>query len=208
MEKERADRRRAQRRRARLKLRFWNDQLDLVGYTSDVSSTGLFIETRKRVDAETRVHLEVYFKGRSFFAEGVVVRVLRLQMGAETVIKSGLGVRLLSLSEAVRTALAEQQSGDRILILDVQTLADVQALVNRDIKRGGLFVPTPNPPGRDARVIVQISLPVPYESIETHGIVVHVGAQPTGAGVQLTEPDQLRAKLLTILAHAAAPPTP
>ncbi len=43
--KDGADRRRSRRARHRLKLRFWGDSCEGVGFTHDLSVTGMLIET-------------------------------------------------------------------------------------------------------------------------------------------------------------------
>jgi len=95
-----AERRTNKRRRSKIKLRFWNANVDKVAYATDVSSQGLFIETRQALPIGTRVHIELLFSGNSFFAEGMVTHSTPAE-GLKARQKAGLGVRLLTLGDAL-----------------------------------------------------------------------------------------------------------
>ena len=95
------DRRRASRRSGRIKVRFWNDRTDRVGYTTDLSPTGLFLETRHALPPGSRLHLELFLPGRSFFVEAEVLRCVEAGPARKSVTKAGLALRVLDLAEAL-----------------------------------------------------------------------------------------------------------
>lgn len=193
-----SDRRRATRRRVRLRVRFWNDEIEGTGFTSTVSRADLFVETPKTLEPGTRLHLEIGMKSGPFFAEGVVARVLRASRTVQPVVKPGVGLRLVGLLEELRDAAgggAEEQ-----LVMDLTDPAALAAVYVRDIERGGLFVPTSRSPERDTTVSVRLDLPAPHAPVEVKGVVIQeMGAPSPGVGLQLVDVDELRAKLAELI---------
>ena len=198
MSKKSKERRRSERRRYRVSVKFWNDEFEASGFTADISNRGMFIETSKKLDLDTRVHLELKLKTGPFYAEAVVARVLKTPTTAQPVVKAGLGLRLMDLIEAIRQ-VAEEEEPDQGLEVDLSDLAKLATVYVRDIKRGGLFVPAEKPLERDTTVTVRLLLPAPHEPIEVRGVVIHVMDNPPGVGINLLEVDQIRGRLVSII---------
>lgn len=193
----RKDRRGSARRRCRVRVRFWNDELEGSGFTCDISNRGMFIETPVKLAKGTRLHFELKLETGEFLIEGVVARVLKAHRSAQPVIKPGVGVRFLDLTEAIRKV--GQELPPDTLELDLRDLAQLATVYVRDIKRGGLFVPTEKPPAVDSTITIRLQLPEPHDFIDARGIVIHVMEEPSGVGVNLLEVDQVRGKLVAII---------
>ena len=100
MAAKRKERRGSERRRCRVRIKFWNDEIEATGFTADISSRGLFVETSKTLSVGTRLHLELELETGSFSAEAVVARALNAPRTAQPVVQAGLGLRLLGITEA------------------------------------------------------------------------------------------------------------
>jgi Tfp pilus assembly protein PilZ len=193
----RKDRRGSARRRCRVRVRFWNNELEGSGFTRDISNRGMFIETPMKLAKGTRLHFELQLETGEFLIEGVVARVLKAHPNAQPVIKPGVGVRFLDLTVAIRKV--GQELPPDTLELDLRDLATLATVYVRDIKRGGLFVPTEKPPALDSTITIRLQLPEPHDFIDARGIVIHVMEKPSGVGVNLLEVDQVRGKLVAII---------
>ncbi len=66
MDADRKERRRGSRKGARLRVRMWNDEIDVTGLTKDISVSGIFVETRVSVPLRSRVHLELTLESGLF----------------------------------------------------------------------------------------------------------------------------------------------
>ena len=202
--KDGADRRRSRRARHRLKLRFWGDSCEGVGFTHDLSVTGMLIETTSAIPIGERLHLEIDLpEERTYFAEVAVVRKKVIPHQARSMYKPGLGVRLIGLIEAIRDAtsptLATSETDRRILQVDLRERAALQEVYDRDVKHGALQVTTPHLPEADDVVSVTLHLPEPHGSIEVVGIVVSQVPELPGFGMMIEDIDLVRARLLEIL---------
>lgn len=191
------ERRQGVRKRARLRVRFWNEEIEGSGFTADISTGGLFLETGKKLTPRTRLHLEIELKSGSFYCEGVVARVLKASREVRPVIKPGVGIRFVGLLEAFHQLTAGPATNE--LEMDLRDPAKLATVYVRDIKRGGLYIPTDDPPAVDTTVTVRLVLPDPHPSIDARGVVIHVMSEPSGIGIQLLDIDDLRAQLGPII---------
>ena len=194
----REDRRKSTRRRHRVRVRFWNDEIEGTGFTGDISNSGMYIETDAKLDKGTRLHFELKLETGAFFAEGVVARTFKVPRTVRPVMKPGVGVRFMDPTEAIRKVSNETPPHDG-LELDLTDLAKLATVYVRDIKRGGLFIPAEKPPEVDSTLTVRLLLPEPHGFIEVRGVVIHVMEDPSGAAINLLEVDQVRGKLAAII---------
>jgi len=98
-------RRRSVRRPRRVQVQFWKrgEPAAYVGYTTNISMTGMFVATNSPVAQGTRVRVEVMDRDRGFMVEGVVAHARRVQGDLARVLgHSGMGVRFLSVEDLVR----------------------------------------------------------------------------------------------------------
>lgn len=218
------DRRKAKRHRHRVKVRFWWGEFEGTGFTRDVSSTGMLIETNKQLEIGSRLHVEMSLQDESFFCEVVVARLKKYPRAARAMFHQGFGVRLVGLNETVKEIQRESESTDtqmtqdtRVLTLalpklpvgdtrqhipmevDLSTPEELEEVYNRDIKHGGLMVRTTELPEIYSEVTVPVHLPPPNGTIECHGQVVKVFEDPEGIAVRLSEVDAVRARLIEII---------
>ncbi|MBW2280791.1 MAG: PilZ domain-containing protein [Deltaproteobacteria bacterium] len=204
-EKSAPDRRRSKRVKHRLKLRFWDEDINGRGFTHDISVTGLLIETTSAVPIGARLHIEVELpEERRYLTEVSVVRKKVIPREAHSVFKPALGVRLVGLREAIRDAgsAAQTQDGatdDGTLRIDLSGRAALQEVYDRDIKHGALRVSTPHIPAADEVVSVTVVLPEPNAAIEVVGTVVSRLPELPGFGMLVEDCDMIRARMLEIL---------
>jgi hypothetical protein len=99
-----ASRRRAVRRPRRVQVHFWKqgDPAAYLGYTTNISLTGMFIATNSPVPSGSRIRVEVMDRDRGFTVEGLVAHARKMQPEMARLNQSGMGVRFLSVEELVR----------------------------------------------------------------------------------------------------------
>ena len=181
-------------------MRFWNDELEGRGFTTNVSNKGLLIETSKTLRLGQRFHLEIILSDTSFYAEAVVVRRKVYPPHARSMFKPIVGLRFVGIREVVKSissvAAAATDGGLRVDLTDPARLAEVY---ERDIKYGALLVSTREEPELDSEVVVPLILPPPHGQIECRGTVVKLSQDPPGIALRLTEVDQVRGRLIEII---------
>ncbi len=194
------DRRRSQRHRRRLDVRFWNDRMEGRGFTTNVSNKGMLIETSKTLQRGERFHLEIRLPEASFFAEGVIVRRKAYPPHARSMYKPCVAVRFVGLREVIRSITAGQPAPDEgLLKVDLSEPAKLAQVYERDIRYGGLLVHAEERPELDSEVVVRVVLPAPHGQIECRGIVVKLTDDPPMVALRLTEVDQVRGRMIEII---------
>jgi len=83
------ERRRMSRRRISLKVRFSNEEFEARGFSENLSTSGMFVETKLSLPPGTRLHVEIELDGKPFFCECSVVRCVRADPNVAPVIKGG-----------------------------------------------------------------------------------------------------------------------
>jgi hypothetical protein len=200
------DRRRSKRYRRRFKVRIWWEDLESIAFTGDVSATGAMLETNLPLELGTRLHLEVDLNGQPHFAECVVTRKRTYPRQARGMFKPGVGVRFVSLMEAVR-GLSEEQEAPAAeaqpvsipMEVDLREPEKLQEAYDQDLKHGGLRVLTTEIPEFDSVVTVPVWLPEPHGRIDCEGTVVKTFEDPPGFALRLSDVDQVRLRVLEIL---------
>ncbi|HEX4965187.1 MAG TPA: PilZ domain-containing protein [Thermoanaerobaculia bacterium] len=97
-------RRRAVRRPRRVQVNFWRrgEPATYVGYTTNISMTGMFVATNSPMAGGTRIRIEVVDRDRGFMIEGVVAHARKIRGEMARISQSGMGVRFLSVEELMR----------------------------------------------------------------------------------------------------------
>ena len=91
------EKRKNRRHAKRLRVRFGEADFTQQGFSSDVSATGMFVQTLSIPKLGTRLHIEVTFDGEQrLFFEGVVARQKIVAAELRHVLKGGFGVRFLA----------------------------------------------------------------------------------------------------------------
>ena len=96
--------RRAVRRPRRVQVHFWRqgDPAPYIGYTANISLTGMFIVTNSPLSSGSRIRVEVVDRERGFMVEGVVAHARKMAPALARLNQSGMGVRFLAVDELVR----------------------------------------------------------------------------------------------------------
>jgi len=97
-------RRRAVRRPRRVQVQFWKRGEPHVypGYTTNISTTGMFLATNSPQPPGTRLRIEVLEGDRGFMLEGVVAHARKIRGDMMRMSQPGMGVRFLAVEDLVR----------------------------------------------------------------------------------------------------------
>jgi len=192
---------RAKRFPRRVQVRFWAEATpgsSYAGYSRNISATGMFIATIHPHKPGTRMVIEFQRKGKTFEVPATVAHSAKVSPLLQSVRPSGMGIRFSGRSAELERLLPEGEvqtvdDEDRtvypVYFSDVDELLEVY---DRDIRNGGLFVPTSRPAAMDQQVLVELNLPRARKSVVTVvAKVVHrteKGSSP-GMGVAFSDPD-------------------
>jgi Tfp pilus assembly protein PilZ len=180
-----AEKRRHRRYGKRLKVRFGKEEFSFTGVTSDISITGLFVQTQKVPDLGARLHVELTTQdGKLLYSEGVVMRQAHVPPELRQVVKGGFGMRYLTGSELMSELVPQLQDAARVTI-EYASAADFKAAYENELKRGGLFVWTPTPHTVNNILTVEIVLEFAQRRLAFDARVVHVMNEPTRHGIAL-----------------------
>src|SRR3954468_20130544 len=99
-----SSRRRAIRRPRRVQVHFWRqgDPTSYIGYTTNISLTGMFVATNSPVSSGSRVRVEGVDCDRGFMVEGVVAHARKSPLELARLNQSGMGIPFLSVEELGR----------------------------------------------------------------------------------------------------------
>ncbi len=164
------DRRNRLRRARRVQVQFWRrgDPHPTSGYTTNISPTGMFIGSGNPLPLGTRLRVEVIDSDHGFMIEGLVVHSIRVPPQYQQVRLSGMGIRFLKVEELVGSLFGgaavfqmeeEGPPADGVYPVRFRTMNQFLDTLRRDIKTGGIFVPTRFPATLNQQVIVEIQLP-------------------------------------------------
>ena len=198
----------------RLKVRFGekgaNPIFSHIGFTNDVSATGLFVVTGQRPKLGTRMHLEVTLPGElPLFIEGVVTRQVLVPPELRQVVRAGFGIRYLQGQELIGElvpAMKEMNATvkEEPFVLSFADAASWRAAVEKDLKRGGLFVWTRKTVEQNMLVTVAFDLMYLHHQLAFEARVVHAnpGADGrTGVGLMFVDAEAAVASLTATLSH-------
>jgi Tfp pilus assembly protein PilZ len=218
-----SDKRNAQRRRVRTKVRFWNEDGEFVAFTSDVSDNGVLVETARKLPIGTRLHIEVELGDRSYFSEATVARRRDSPAYGHSFFKPALGLRFLGLLEAVEQLARQRRqmpgaaSGPLAVeepapdaasveeddfappVLDLRDPALLRSLYERDLRKGALLVDLRRPAELGEPIAVVLLLPPPNGDITVCGRVVSMFSGSTQVGLLLDERKEIDTRLTQLL---------
>jgi hypothetical protein len=97
-------RRRAVRRPRRVQVQFWKrgESHTYPGYTTNISTTGMFLATNSPQPPGARLRIEVLEGDRGFVVEGMVAHARKTRADMMRLSQSGMGIRFLGVEELVR----------------------------------------------------------------------------------------------------------
>ena len=183
-------RRRSVRRTRRLQVTFWRrgDPHGYPGFTTNISTSGMFIGTHHPLSQGTRLRIEVLDRERGFMVEGVVAHARRGSVDVGRLTPSGMGVRFLSVEDLVRELVPGVEGeerpdaapagappgGERVFNVRFAGAAQFLEVFRRDLANGGLFVATPEPARLQEVVTIDLHPPEPgAPAIRCRARVVH-----------------------------------
>lgn len=107
-----SERRDQTRRRKRIAVRFWKrgETTARSGFTTNISSGGMYIGANHVMPRGTRLRIEVMDPANGFMVEGVVARAERSRPELRSVRSSGMGVRFLAVDELVAELFPKAES--------------------------------------------------------------------------------------------------
>ncbi len=197
----------------RVSLRFWpaGEEKGLPGHTVNLSKGGMFVGTNRPPKSGTRVRIEVLEPANSFVVEGVVTHSHNVAPELRRIQEPGMGVRFLHPGELVAALVTSTEdaqattaptaaaipeapvatAANRAFAVRFDTPERFLDSFSRDIRRGGLFVPSRYPAALDQVITVELHLPIAGRSPEAFQarVVQRIDPREVGAdGSQLKTP--------------------
>jgi Tfp pilus assembly protein PilZ len=99
----------------RLPVRFWRvgEERSVTGYTTNISTTGMFVVTHEPLPKAARIRVEVLDQRCGFVVEAEVAHAHKVRLELAALGPSGMGVRFLPIEDLVRELFPEAIKGDR-----------------------------------------------------------------------------------------------
>ncbi|MCP4663605.1 MAG: hypothetical protein GY856_50110 [bacterium] len=138
-----------------------------LGYSVDISTSGMFVATNQPLPRGTRIRVEVSSAERGFVVEAMVARVVRSTQALQAIRQSGMGVRFLTVEELVGEVMPEIGSRPPEMRHPVEegvyqvwfaNRAQFLEAYRRDIATGGLFVPSDRPAKLHETITVELRI--------------------------------------------------
>jgi len=230
--------RNSRRLKRRIQVKFWklNEPVEKSGFTYNVSLTGMFICTNSPFKPKTRIVIQIGKEDNKIEIQGVVRHAARVDPLLQKIKPSGMGVRLLRTEELmavvlglerdksaeteeddqeaaqqeedVQTEAVEDQEAATLYAMNFVSPTELATSFERDLKFGGIFVPTLNLPEGDdvvieflfdwndnARVRIPAQVVKRFEAAEGTAR----GEKVTGIGVAFSDPEGAIAEFLDIV---------
>ena len=223
------DKRKAPRFKRRIQLRFWSvdDRTPRKGFTQNVSVTGMFISSSSPFKPGTRIFVEVASGSEKLVLQAEVRYSARVDPALQKVRPSGMGVRFLTVEELMSELLklrrsiaenAEQLNGNGdaeeseihpVLGVTFSKPRDLATSYERDVKYGGLFIPTEEDVEQDDRVVIEfrfgwdesLSIRAPAKVVKRFAAAegTTAGETVSGVGVAFTDSTLLTSQFSNVL---------
>ena len=94
----------------RLPVRFWRvgEERSVTGYTTNISTTGMFVVTHQPLPKAARIRVEILDQRCGFIVEAEVAHAHRVSLDLSALGTSGMGVRFLPIETLVRELFPER----------------------------------------------------------------------------------------------------
>lgn len=200
------NRRRHSRIKKRLKVEFGDHGLEHRGIIQDISIGGVFVASSRVFRVNTRLHLHVIDLRGDFYAEGVVVRTKRVDQHLRRIEAQGMGLRLMSPAEVIRSMVpkvARTVETRQLVCRDAQQL---RRLLDEQLTAGVLAVPVgdaPPPPNTQVEFVIRLEFGRSQHDVAGEGRVLQLleHGERKQAVLEVNDAAGLRARL----EQAAAP---
>jgi Tfp pilus assembly protein PilZ len=168
------EKRKTRRHTRRLRVRFGEHELGQSGFTSDVSSSGLFVVTSSPVNLGQRLHVEVTVDtDRRLLFEGVVARLTIVPQELRQVMKGGFGLRFLTGAELMAEMVPHLKDKVRLTIT-YPTAESFKRAWLADLQRGGVFAWSEKEQPLNSILFVELDLAFAQRLLSFEARVVHV----------------------------------
>lgn len=99
----------------RLPVRIWRpgEERSITGYTTNISTTGMFVVTHQPFPKGSRIRVEVLDPRSGFVVEAEVAHSHKVSLDLSALGPSGMGVRFLPIETLVRELFPQAMAGDR-----------------------------------------------------------------------------------------------
>jgi len=220
MVSERIPRARRHQRRLMVAFRRKGSTKTLNGFTTNVSTSGMFVATGRLLPVGTRVEAEVRYQDQGFVVEAEVIRVLQQPHELRGIRFQGIGLRFLPVADLVRELIGGVEQRQRavpgepapqteVYRVSFDDPATFLRVYDRDLTTGGLYVLTERAAELGERVAVEL-LPPGGDAIRFEAKVVHKSESKNadgtrnllaGIGVELSDRDSVLAALAPAIAR-------
>jgi len=190
------ERRGKERVKRRFIVRYGERELSHSGFTRDISRRGAFITSLSQPPLDSNLHLQIFLdKERSVYFEASVRRHKVVPPRLRSVEKGGFGVRFLTPHEIVQRMLL---AGGNVLEITYAAPEDLEVAYEKEIRHGGVFVPTGREFHRDNDVVLSVRLDFAKRTLEFEASVVWVSASQTalrGVGLVFNDLKEVKAAI-------------
>lgn len=224
------DKRKTPRYKRRIQLRFWSsdDRNPRKGFTHNVSVAGMFIASNAPFKPGTRIFVEIPTSTEKMILQAEVRNSARVDPLLQKVKPSGMGIRFLTSEELMAELLKlkkppgeEKEVGEEaeveesqglqgaVLTVTFTTPHDLANTYERDIRYGGLFVPTDQSVEEEDKVVVEFrfdwdsSLAVQVQSNVIKKFAAAEGSATgetvSGVGVAFTDPTSVTTQFSNVM---------
>lgn len=218
----------------RIQLRFWSleDRSIRKGFTHNVSVAGMFIASSAPFKPGTRIFVEIPSPVEKLILQAEVRYAARVDPMLQKVKPSGMGVRFLTVEELMAELLrvkkpvtdeTEQVEEEEVEAAEVKELVgpvltltytkphDLANSFKRDIKYGGLFIPTDRNVSQDDEVVVEFLFDWdPSLAIRVQATVIKkfaaaegsaTGEAVSGVGVAFSDPTSATTQFSNVMSN-------
>lgn len=225
------DKRKSPRYKRRIQLRFWSldERKPRKGFTHNVSVSGMFIATNAPFKPGTRILVEIPTTVEKLTLQAVVRYAARVDPILQKVKPSGMGIWFLTVEELMGELLklkkpstvVEKEDGEDAEVEESQELQGPVLTVafatphhfantyERDIKYGGLFVPTAESVEEDDKVVLEFRFEWdPSLTVQVQANVIKkfaaaegsaTGEAVSGVGVAFSDSTDVTTKLSNVI---------
>lgn len=129
-------------------MSFWRrgEPTAYIGYTTNISMTGMFIATNSPMAGGSRIRVEVVDRDRGFMVEGVVAHARKIRGDLARVSLSGMGVRFLTVEELVRELIPSAVGTTEEIPAEPSPPAAAERSPEPDLPEPPSVSPSPSPP--------------------------------------------------------------
>jgi Tfp pilus assembly protein PilZ len=164
----------------------------------------MYITCSGPLPAGPRLHLQVFIDDQEFLLlEGVPIHAKEVPHALRTPGNQGFGLRFLLPAEALARIVAPAEP-EGPLAVEYATAAELASAWERELRHGGVFIPTRKALDRDLPVTIAVRLPFAGITIEVTGTVLQMSTgadgRPQGVGLAFGDAERFKQLLGPFLA--------